>query len=100
MNVPVAHAALYERVLVVEDEPDLQRLVVFNLRDAGFAVEGVGTGSEVFAAIARSKPSVIILDLMLPDITGTEICRRLRADAQYCDIGIVICTARGDEYDR
>jgi two-component system phosphate regulon response regulator PhoB len=97
---PPTQAAPFERVLVVEDEPDLQRLVVFNLRDAGFAVEGVGTGAEAFAAIARTKPAVIVLDLMLPDITGTEICRRLRADALYRDIGIVISTARGDEYDR
>jgi two-component system phosphate regulon response regulator PhoB len=89
-----------ERVLVVDDEVDLQRLVVFNLRSAGFAVEGVSTGAEALAAIGRVKPSVMVLDLMLPDITGTEICRRIRADAQLCDIGIVMCTSRGDEYDR
>ncbi len=89
-----------ERVLVVEDEPDLQRLVVFNLRDAGFDVEGVGSGLEALVAMARAKPAVVVLDLMLPDITGTEICRRVRADAILADVGIVIMSARGDEYDR
>lgn len=99
MNAAVA-AEPSERVLVVDDEPDLQRLVVFNLREAGFDVEGVATGAEALASMARAKPSVVVLDLMLPDFTGTEVCRRVRADPSLADVGIVIVSARGDEYDK
>lgn len=100
MHAASSAKALQERILVVEDEPDLQRLVVFNLRDAGFDPEGVGSGTEALAAIAARKPMAIVLDLKLPDVTGTEICRRVRADPQLRDVGVIICTARGDEYDR
>ncbi|MBX3204676.1 MAG: winged helix-turn-helix domain-containing protein [Labilithrix sp.] len=89
-----------EAVLVVDDEEDIRRLVSFNLDEAGFRVETVDTGAGALAAAARLKPAVFVLDLMLPDLSGTEVCRRLRADAELADAAILMLTARGDEYDR
>jgi two-component system phosphate regulon response regulator PhoB len=89
-----------QRLLLVDDEPDLQQLLVFNLEQAGFAVEAVTTGAAAIEAAARERPAVVILDLMLPDIPGTEVCRRLRADPKLDDVGVLMLTARGDEYDR
>src|SRR5262249_27245046 len=60
----------------------------------------VGTGQAGIVAAVRSRPAVIVLDLMLPDLPGTEVCRRLRADPATADVGILMLTARSDEYDR
>jgi two-component system phosphate regulon response regulator PhoB len=88
------------KVLLVDDEPDLQRLLSFNLREAGFVVEAAGTGAEGLALGASFEPAVVILDLMLPDLSGTEICRQMRAHPKLADVAILMLTARGDEYDR
>ncbi len=87
-------------MLLVDDEPDLRQLLIFNLREAGFAPEGVGTGGEGLSAARALHPSVIVLDLMLPDVSGTEVCRQIRADPELGDVAILMLTARGDEYDR
>src|SRR5512140_652120 len=89
-----------ERILLVDDEPDIRQLLSFNLREAGFEPEAVGTAAEGLAAALRARPSVVILDLMLPDMSGTEVCRKLRADPQTSDLPILMLTARGDEYDK
>jgi two-component system phosphate regulon response regulator PhoB len=89
-----------ERILVVDDEPDLQRLLLFNLGEAGFESEAVGTGKEALPKARTFNPHVVILDLMLPDIAGTEVCRQLRADPELSDVAILMLTARADEYDR
>lgn len=87
-------------VLVVDDEEDIRQLVSFNLDEAGFRVESVETGNDALVSAAKLRPSVYVLDLMLPDISGTEVCRRLRADPNLSDAAILMLTARGDEYDR
>lgn len=92
------HAA--EPVLVVDDEDDLRRLLEFNLREAGFAPEGAATAHEGLLAAERQRPTVVLLDLMLPDLPGTEVCRRLRAHPRLHDVGILMLTARSDDYDR
>ncbi len=89
-----------ERILLVDDEPDILQLLSFNLREAGFEVEAVGTAGEGLAAALRARPAVLILDLMLPDMSGTEVCRKLRADPATGDLPILMLTARGDEYDK
>jgi len=89
-----------EPVLIIDDEPDLCGLLVFNLREAGFEVDAANTGGDGLSEAARLRPAVVILDLMLPDIPGTEVCRRLRADAALGDPAILMLTARGDEFDR
>jgi two-component system phosphate regulon response regulator PhoB len=87
-------------VLVVEDEPDVSRLLAFNLRGAGFDVATAGTGADALAAAAAEVPTVVVLDLMLPDTSGFDVCRRLRAGAATADVGVLMLTARGDEDDR
>ena len=67
------------RVLVVEDEPDLRELLTYNLEAAGFKVHATDKGLEGLAEAQGFAPDVILLDLMLPDIPGTEVCRRIRA---------------------
>ncbi len=93
-------AAPSDRVLLVDDEPDLRQLVTFNLRGAGFEVDAVGSGQAGLALAAKTRPAVIVLDLMLPDVSGTEVCRQLRADPVLGDVAVLMLTARGDEYDR
>ena len=87
-------------VLLVDDELDLRELLLFNLREAGFAVTAVATAAEGLDAAERLDPAVVVLDLMLPDLPGTEVCRRLRAHPSLGDVAILMLTARGDERDR
>jgi len=89
-----------DRILIIDDELDLHKLLLFNLREAGCEAEAVATAAEGLAAALRMQPAVIVLDLMLPDLSGTEVCRRLRADPALSDVGVLMLTARGDEYDR
>jgi two-component system phosphate regulon response regulator PhoB len=89
-----------ERVLVVDDEPDLVGLLEFNLRDAGYEPVAAASGSEALVAAARESPALVILDLMLPDVPGIEVCRRLRTVPGLSEVPVLMLTARGDEYDR
>lgn len=91
---------LSERILIVDDEPDLCRLLVVNLEEMGFATITAETGGAGLAAAARERPAVIVLDLMLPDLPGVEVCRRLRADPALADAAILMLTARGEDADR
>lgn len=87
-------------ILLVDDEPDLRKLFVLNFEQAGFEVQAVANAAEAFAAVKLRRPDIVVLDLMLPDLSGTEVCRRMRDDAELSDIAIIMLTARGDEYDR
>lgn len=87
-------------ILVVEDEPDLRALVVHNVEASGMASLSCSTGSEALALAARHKPDLILLDLMLPDLLGGEVCRRLRADPVLAQTPIIMLTARTAEVDR
>ena len=89
-----------ERILLVDDEPDLLELVRVNLDQAGYRVETAEDGREALAALRRSPPDLVILDLMLPDVSGTEICRQVRADQRLSEIPIIMLTAKADEVDR
>jgi two-component system phosphate regulon response regulator PhoB len=87
-------------VLIVDDEADLASLLDFNLKQAGLETAIAGTGESALS-LARSRvPDVVLLDLMLPDISGKEVCRRLRADPKTKDVPVVMLTARGEEADR
>jgi two-component system phosphate regulon response regulator PhoB len=88
------------RVLVVDDEPDVCRLLTFSLEQAGFEVGSAATGAEALLSIGRKPPAVIVLDVGLPDLSGVELCRRLRADQELGDVGIVMLTALGSREDR
>jgi two-component system phosphate regulon response regulator PhoB len=87
-------------ILVVEDEPDLAELVHFHLSQAGFAVSVARTGKEGIEAIRRAPPALVVLDLMLPDLPGTELCRTVRADPKLRELPILMLTARSEEIDR
>jgi len=89
-----------ERVLIVDDDPDIQRLVSYNLGQAGFEVATAGTGRNALEAVQKHPPDLIILDLMLPDVDGMEVCRTLRQRDSSRRIPIIMLTARGEEIDR
>jgi two-component system phosphate regulon response regulator PhoB len=89
-----------QRILVVEDEPDLLALVRINLEQAGFEVETAENGNDALAALRRAPPDLMILDLMLPDVPGTEICRRVRGSAELSELPVIMLTAKADEVDR
>jgi two-component system phosphate regulon response regulator PhoB len=89
-----------KRVLIIEDEPDVARLVEFNLEGAGFEVDRAGTAAEGLAKLKASPPDVVVLDLMLPDQSGYEVCKALRADPATADTGVLMLTARGESEDR
>ncbi len=89
-----------ERILVVDDEPDLLELIRFNLSQTGFEVETAETGREGLQAVRRRAPDLLVLDLMLPDLPGTEVCRQMRADPKLRDVPIIMLTAKSEEVDR
>jgi two-component system response regulator RegX3 len=84
-------------ILLVEDEPSIVEPLVEALEGEGFAVETAGGVHEAIAAAARAKPDLVLLDLMLPDGSGFDVCRELRRHSQ---VPIIMLTARGDEADR
>src|SRR5580698_5093354 len=88
------------RVVIIEDERDVSRLLEFNLRGAGFVAQSAGTGADGLAAVAAHAPDVVVLDLMLPDQSGYDVCRAIRADAASADVGVLMLTAKGEAEDR
>jgi two-component system phosphate regulon response regulator PhoB len=88
------------QVLLVDDERDLHDLLLFNLREAGFDAAVEVTGEGALRAVAKDAPDVVVLDVMLPDVSGIETCRRIRATPEGQDIAILMLTARGEEFDR
>ena len=88
------------RILVVEDEPDIQELIRFHLDQAGFQVETASDGSAGLHLLRRRRPNLLVLDLMLPDRSGTDICKEIRGDPDLKDLPIIMVTARSDEVDR
>jgi two-component system phosphate regulon response regulator PhoB len=88
------------RILVVDDEPDLLELVRFNLTQAGFSVDTAASGREALSKLKRGAPDLLVLDLMLPDISGNDVCRQVRGDPSLADLPILMLTAKGEEVDR
>ncbi len=88
------------RILVVEDEADLAELVAFNLQQAGHTVTTAGDGATALAEIQRAAPDLVVLDVMLPDIAGLEVCRRLRRSEATVSLPVIMLTAKGEEVDR
>ena len=93
-------AAMERRVVIIEDERDVARLLEFNLQSAGFQVATAATGADGLAEIAKTKPDVVVLDLMLPDQSGYEVCKAIRADSLMGDVGVLMLTAKGEAEDR
>jgi two-component system phosphate regulon response regulator PhoB len=89
-----------ERVLVVDDEPDIVALVAYHLAKSGYAVSTATSGTEGLAIAKRDKPSLVVLDLMLPGLSGYEVMEQLRADPATARMAVLMLTARRDEGDR
>lgn len=88
------------RILVVEDEIDVALLISYNLEAEGYVVESVARGDEAESRLAESAPDLLILDWMLPGVSGIEICRRVRAREATRTLPIIIVTARREESER
>jgi DNA-binding response OmpR family regulator len=86
-------------VFVVEDEPDILELVSINLNKAGYEVERFTEAGPMLALLPHRKPDLIILDLMLPDHDGLEVCKSLKKDDRYSEIPVIMVTARTEEFD-
>ncbi len=91
---------LQPNVLIVEDEPPLVELLSYNLEKAGFHTDVARDGDEAMLAVEERKPDLVLLDWMLPYVSGIEICRRIRRNPETRDLPIIILTARGEEDDR
>ena len=87
-------------ILVVEDEGDIAILLRYNLEAEGFRVVTAESGDEAQHAIQEKLPDLILLDWMLPEISGIELCRRLRAREETARVPIIMLTARGEEEER
>jgi two-component system, OmpR family, phosphate regulon response regulator PhoB len=88
------------RILIVEDEEALTLLLRYNLEAAGYDVESVARGDEADLRLREAIPDVVILDWMLPGVSGIELCRRLRSRPETRQLPIVMLTARGEESER
>lgn len=88
-----------EHLLVVEDEIDIQEMIKYNLEKENYKVTAVTTGEEAIKVALHQAPNLIVLDLMLPEIDGFEVCRTLKNEATTSNIPIVMLTAKGEESD-
>src|SRR5438128_1499074 len=91
---------MVREVLVVEDEPDIRRLIVLHLERDGFRCRTAANGPEALREVKAAVPDLVVLDLMLPQLDGLEVCRRLRRDASTAAVPIIMLTAKSDEVDR
>ena len=88
------------KVFIVEDEPDLRDTLKYNFENEGFLVESFANGESFIDFIEKKKPNLVVLDLMLPGLSGLDVCRELRSKDKYDDISIIMLTAKSEEIDR
>lgn len=88
------------KILIAEDEPAQAEVLKYNLQAAGYDVSIAPDGAEALMRIEEDRPDLLVLDWMLPEVSGIEVCRRLRKSDDYRDLPIVMLTARGEEDDR
>jgi len=100
MTAAAIQPVVGERILVVDDEPDIVALVVYHLAKAGYRVSSAAAGPDALQMARRERPSLIVLDLMLPGMSGFEILEQLRADDNTSGIAVLMLTARKEEPDR
>ena len=93
-------AAMKPLVLIVEDEQALVTLLRYNFEAAGYEVATALDGDEALLAVSERRPDLIVLDWMLPSVSGLEVCRQLRRKAETRDVPVIMLTARGEEADR
>jgi two-component system, OmpR family, phosphate regulon response regulator PhoB len=88
------------QILVIEDEKNLLEVLEYNLRQAGYQVLSAPLGREGMQLARDHRPDLVVLDLMLPDVQGTEVCKNLKRDSVTRDIPVLMLTAKGEEVDR
>ena len=88
------------KVFIVEDEPDLRDTLTYNFENEGFTVNSFSNGESFLESLTKNKPNLVILDLMLPGVSGLDVCRELRSDDNFNDIAVVMLTAKSEEIDR
>ena len=88
------------KISIVEDEPDLKDTLTYNFENEGFIVEAFSNGESFIDSLNKNKPNIVILDLMLPKMSGLDICRTLKSNENYNDISILMLTAKSEEIDR
>jgi two-component system phosphate regulon response regulator PhoB len=93
-------AAARPKVLILEDEPDLVRVVEFNLHQAGFDTISFDRCKDALSSAIAAPPDLVLLDLMLPDGSGLDVCRSLKADPKTKNVPVIMLTAKGEELDR
>ena len=89
-----------QKIYIVEDEPDIRETLKYNFSNEGFKVFTAPDGEEALSNIKKVLPDVLILDLMLPGLSGLDVCKSIRADDDIRDISIIMLTAKGEEIDR
>jgi two-component system phosphate regulon response regulator PhoB len=89
-----------KKIVLIEDDPDLYSLIQYNLEKEGFAMAGAQTGKGALQLCRRERPDLILLDIMLPDSDGLEICKAIRADPELAHVPVIFLTARASETDR
>jgi two-component system phosphate regulon response regulator PhoB/two-component system alkaline phosphatase synthesis response regulator PhoP len=87
-------------IAVVDDEPDILELVALHLKEAGFSIRTFPDAGQFQKSLASSVPDLVVLDLMLPDADGIDVCRDLKRDSRTAHVPVVMLTARGEEFDR
>ena len=88
------------RILVIEDEPDIRQVLDYNLRLAGHDVVAAAKGQDGLRLAREQHPDLVLLDLMLPDIPGTDVCRAIKDDVAMRGTPVIMVTAKGEEIDR
>ena len=88
-----------EKILVIEDEHDIRELISYNLESEGYDILKAAAGNEGFESARKNTPNLILLDIMLPDIDGLEVCRKLKREETTKDIPIIMLTAKSEDSD-
>ena len=89
-----------QKIFIVEDEPDIRETLKYNFSNEGFKVFTAPDGEEALSNIKKVLPDVLILDLMLPGVSGLDVCKSIRSDDDIRDMSIIMLTAKGEEIDR
>ena len=87
------------QILIVEDDADIRELITYNLEREGYVVAQAASGEQAIKLIARRQPDLVLLDLMLPEMDGLEVCRKLKAEPKTRSLPIIIVSAKGEEPD-
>ena len=95
-----ARKKIASKILIVEDEPDIVELLVYNLDQVGFRTEAVFNGADALDRVKIELPDLVLLDLLLPEVAGLEVCRILKRDPETANIPIIMLTAKGEAIDR